>query len=42
VVSPDLLSPGPISSIIKTPEKTQKKTLMTLDQQMNEVSKWNT
>jgi hypothetical protein len=42
VVSPDPLSPTPsVTSAMKT-AKTQKKTLITLNQQVKEIPKWNT
>jgi hypothetical protein len=40
-VSPDPLSPTQSSSALKI-QKTQKRTLMTLNQQMKGISKWNT
>jgi len=41
-VSPDHLSPAPPNSTaVKTPEHTER-TRMTLNQQMKEISKWNT
>jgi hypothetical protein len=41
-VSPDHLSPAPsTSTAVKTPEHTER-TLMTLNQQIKEISKWNT
>ena len=40
VVSPDPLSPTP--SVTMKTAKTQKKTLITLNQQMKEIAKWNT
>jgi hypothetical protein len=43
VVSPDPLSPAPSNiSAVKRLQKTEKRTLMTLNQQMKEISKWST
>jgi hypothetical protein len=42
VVSPDPLSPTPNISAVKRLQKTEKRTLMTLNQHMKEISKWNT
>lgn len=44
-ISPNTLSPTPsTSSVVKTPEdqKTQKRILMTLNQQLKDMSKWYT
>jgi hypothetical protein len=41
VVSPDPLSPTLINFFIYEDYKTQHRTMMTLNQQMKETSKWN-